>query len=464
MGARAGQAELALWWDEGQRLIRLSLPIVLTNLGQISIQTTEVVLLGWLSPEALAASVLGINVIFPLTLFGIGVVLATAPMMAHDLGRKSYAVREPRRTTLQGFWVAVLITLPAWLLLWQIGPILTALRQEPALIELAKDYVHAAMWGLLPTLWFTVQRNFVAAVERPRPGMVVMFLGVGFNVVVSYGLIFGAFGLPALGVLGAGIAASLTNWLLFFMLQLYLMTERRFRRYRLLGEVWRIEWPRVREIIRLGLPIGVTLIMEVGLFAASGFMMGWLGTAALAAHQIALQCAGVTFMVPLGLCQGATVRVGLAAGRGDRSGARRAGVAALGLGVLFMGSTATCMLLWPGQIVGLFLDRQNPANSEAIGLAMSFLLVAAWFQIFDGSQVIGGGALRGLKDTRWPMLLAIMAYWLFGITAALGLGFGLGLGGLGIWLGLATALAVAAVSMVARFLLLVRRQAWQVRA
>jgi MATE family multidrug resistance protein len=445
------------WRREARALLALSVPIVLTNVGQVAIQTTDVLMIGWLGPEALAASVLGVNLIFVLFLFAIGVVIATAPMMAHDLGRKRHAVREPRRTVRQGLWVPLALGLPSWLILWHIAAILHLLRQDPALIEGAESYVHAAMWGFVPGLWFVVLRNFIAALERPRAGMVVTFLAIGFNALADYGLIFGAFGLPALGLQGAGVATALTNTLMFLGLLGYVLIDLRFRRYQILGRFWRPDWVRFREIFRLGLPIGITLIMEIGLFASAGFMMGWIGMADLAAHQIALQCASVTFMVPLGLSQAATVRVGLAAGAGDPAGVRRAGIAALVIGGVFMSLMAILMWTLPGTIAGLFIDAGDPANAAVLQLAVTFLGIAALFQIFDGGQVIGAGALRGLKDTRWPMVFAAIAYWLVGMSMALGLGFGLGLGGVGIWFGLALALAVAAGLMIGRFLSLQRR-------
>jgi MATE family multidrug resistance protein len=445
------------WRREAGALARLSVPIILTNVGQVGIQTTDVVLIGWLGPDALAASVLGINVMFVLLLFGIGVVAATAPMIAQDLGRRSYAVRGPRRTVRQGLWAALALGLLAMTLLWQIAPLLRLLRQDPALIAAAEPFVHAAMWGFVPGLWFVVLRNFIASLERPRAAMVIMLIGVSFNAVAGYALIFGRLGMPALGLVGAGIAAALTNWFVFAGLLGYVLIDRRFRRFHLLGPLWRPDWARLRELFRIGLPIGVTLVMEVGLFAAAGFVIGLLGTAQLAAHQIALQCASVTFMVPLGLAQAATVRVGLAAGAGDEPGILRAGLVALLMGGAFMLATASVMWSAPAAIVGLFVDTGDPANAAVVHAAVTFLAVAALFQIFDGGQVIGAGALRGLKDTRWPMAFAALAYWAVGGTLALGLGFGAGLGGLGVWLGLAASLAVAAALMVGRFLALQRR-------
>ncbi|HEX5078087.1 MAG TPA: MATE family efflux transporter [Geminicoccaceae bacterium] len=442
------------WRGEARALIALSGPLVLTNLGQVAIQTTDVLLIGWLGTEALAASVLGVNLSFVLLLFSIGVVTATAPMIAQDLGRQRHAVREPRRTVRQGFWVALLLGVPASLILWNIAPILALLRQDPALIGGAEDYVHAAMWGFVPGLWFVVLRNFIASLERPRAGMVIMLVGVSFNAVAAYGLIFGRLGLPALGLRGAGIAAALTNVFLFVALLGFVLIDRRFRRYYILGRFWRTDWSRLREIFRIGLPIGVTLIMEVGLFAGSGFLIGAISTTQLAAHQIALQCAAVSFMVPLGLAQAATVRVGLAVGRSDPAAVLRAGTTALIMGSSFMLAMALVMWSVPRSIVGLFIDAADPANRAVVHAAVTFLAVAAMFQIFDGGQVVGAGALRGLKDTRWPMLFAAFAYWAVGMVCAVGLGLGAGLGGLGVWFGLAAGLAVAAALMIGRFYLL----------
>jgi len=417
------------------------------------------VMIGWLGADALAASVLGVNVMFVLLLFAIGVVAATAPMIAQDLGRRRQAVREPRRTVRQGLWVALAIGLPASLLLWHIAWLLELFGQDPELIAAAEPYVHAAMWGFVPALWFVVLRNFIASLERPRAGMVVMFAGVGFNALADYGLIFGAFGLPALGLQGAGIATALTNLLLFASLLGFVLVDRQFRRFHVLGRLWRPDWTRFREIFRIGLPIGVTLVMEVGLFAAAGFLIGLIGKAELAAHQIALQCASVAFMVPLGLAQAATVRVGLAAGAGDPPGIWRAGITALLMGGVFMIATATVMWTAPEALVGLFIDVGAPANAPVLRAAVMFLAVAALFQLFDGGQVIGAGALRGLKDTRWPMVFAGLAYWVVGMSLAVGLGFGVGLGALGIWIALAIALAVAAALMIGRFVLLQRHRA-----
>jgi MATE family multidrug resistance protein len=363
----------------------------------------------------------------------------------------------------QGLWAVAAMGVPTSLVLWNVAPILALLGQDPVLIEGAETYVHAAMWSYVPAVGFVVLRNFIAALERPRAGMVIMLAGIAVNVVLDYGLIFGAFGLPALGLLGAGIATSIANWLLFAAMMGFLLIDRRFRRYAVLGRLWRPDWDRFGEIFRIGLPIGITLILEIGLFAAAAVLMGLIGTTQLAAHQIALQCAGVTFMVPLGLAQGATVRVGRAVGRDDPEGVLRAGMIALGVGTLFMIAMGALMWTFPLAIVGLFLDLSNPESQAVLDLGATYLMVAAVFQVFDGGQVIAGGALRGLKDTRVPMVLAGVGYWLVGVSASVGLAFAVGLGGLGVWMGLAAGLAVSAVLLIVRFVRLQRRLAGGVR-
>lgn len=453
----AGRGRVS-WRGETRALVRLSVPLVLTNLGQIAMQTTDVLMIGRLGAVPLAASALAVSVFFMLFIFGMGIVMATAPMIAQDLGRRPSAVREPRRTVRQGFWAATAVGLLSMLVLWQIGPVLDAIGHRPELIAGAEAYTHAAMWGVLPALWFIVLRNFTAALERARPAMVITLIGIAVNAAADYVLIFGAFGVPALGLVGAGAATAVSAGFLFVGLLAFILIDRRLRRYYILGRFWRADWRRFRDVFGLGLPIAITLTFEVGLFATAAQLMGLIGVAELAAHLIAIQIASVTFMVPMGLGQAATVRVGLAVGRGDTAGILRAGVLALGLGTGFMALTALLMVTLPYALVGLFLDVTAPANAAVVELAVAFLIIAALFQIVDGGQAIGAGALRGLKDTRWPMVFAGVGYWLVGLGGGIWLAFGRDLGGTGIWYGLAAGLAVAAVLMIGRFTLLHSRR------
>jgi MATE family multidrug resistance protein len=324
--------------------------------------------------------------------------------------------------------------------------------EDPALSADAGRFAHTLQWAMLPALYYLVLRSFVAALEQPGWSLAVGLGGVACNAMVNYTLIFGKFGFPALGLTGAGIGTTITNIFMFLVMALVVTRHPRFRRYHLFGRFWRADRERFREIWRLGLPIAIMLALEIGIFNTAVFLMGLIGAESVAAHAIALQCAALTFMVPLGLSQAATVRVGLAFGRRDQKGIARAGWTAFVLGVSFMALMAMLMLSFPGQLVALFLNPADPANRAVIPLAISFLFVAALFQIFDGAQSVGAGMLRGLQDTKVPMAYAAFGYWGIGLFVAVGLAFGLGWKGVGIWTGLASGLAVVAVLIIGRWL------------
>jgi MATE family multidrug resistance protein len=308
------------------------------------------------------------------------------------------------------------------------------------------------MWCTAPWLLFQLLRNFVAALERPRIVLWLSLAGIGLNALLSWALIFGRLGLPALGLVGAGLGSTLTWWIMCGALVAVIAFDRQFRRFHLFGRWWRFDRDRTLAMARLGWPIGVTMALEMGVFALAAYFMGWIGAPAVAAHAVALQIAALTFMVPLGLGQAATVRVGLAFGRGDRDGVARAGWTAWVLGVAFMGVMALGMWGWPRVLVTQFLT-DVPANAAPIALAVGFLKVAAAFQLVDGAQVIGAGMLRGLHDTRWPLIFALFGYWVVGLGIGAWLAFAADWQGFGIWVGLASGLAVVAALMLARWVL-----------
>ncbi len=258
-------------------------------------------------------------------------VTAVSPIIAQILGRpgRRGKVRDVRRVVRQGFWVASALGVPFMIVSWQVRPIVIFFGQDPDLAVMAEAYMHALLWAFLPALWFVVLRCFVSAFGRTRAVLTVTLWGVAFNAVCGYALIFGHFGMPALGMLGAGISAALTHGSMAGLLLAHVLTDRQFRRYQLLGRLWRPDWSRFFEIFRIGLPIGGMWVLEGGVFAAALFLMGLIGTVEIAAHQIALQCAAIAFMVPLGISQAATVRVGLAAGAGSVPQIRRAGWTAI---------------------------------------------------------------------------------------------------------------------------------------
>lgn len=448
----AVSTEPRLWRAEIRATWLLAYPLILTNLTQALIHATDIVLLGWVGASTLAAGALGVNLFTAFYIFGMGLVTAAAPMLAHELGSRRHSVREVRRTVRQAMWAAFAISIPVWLLLWQSEAILIAMGQDPVLAANAGRFVRALQWGLLPALLYLVLRAFVSALEKPIWSLIVAAGAVVINGLVNYVLIFGKLGLPALGLLGAGIGSALTNVLMFAGMAWVVIRHRDFRRYSIFGRFWRSDWARFADVWKLGFPIAITLLLEVTIFNAAVFLMGLFGTAALAAHAIAIQIAMLTFMVPLGLAQAVTVRVGLASGRRDTAGIARAGWTSFVLGVGFMACMSLLMISMPTQLIHLFLDESDFANAPVIALAVSFLFVAALFQIFDGAQVVGAGMLRGLQDTTIPMLYAAFGYWVIGMGVGVSLGFGLGWEGIGIWTGLAAGLAVVAVLMLHRWI------------
>ena len=440
------------WRIELRSTLALAWPLILANVTQQAIVATDVLLMSWLGPTELAASALALNFTYTLNMLLMGLLIASSPMMATALGKRSNSVRDVRRTFRAGLWLLV-FTLPIyWLILWNIGAIMLALGQNPRLAGEGQSFLRAYMWCTGPWLLFTLMRNFISALERPRAVFVLSAAGIGLNAVVSWALIFGHFGLPALGIVGGGLGSTITWSLLCGAMALFVVADRRFRRFHLFGRWWRFDPERTAAMARLGWPIGLTMALEMGVFALAAYFMGWIGATAVAAHAIALQLAALTFMVPLGLGQAATVRVGLALGRRDEVGVTRAGWTAWVIGVGFMGTMAVLMWIFPRQLVTLFLP-DVPANALVIGLAVSFLRVAAAFQLADGAQVIGAGMLRGLHDTRWPLVFALVGYWVVGLGIGAWLAFGEDWKGVGIWVGLASGLAAVAALMLARWML-----------
>lgn len=449
---RSTAERFAPWLSEARSTMALAWPLVLTNLAQTGMTATDVLMMGRLGPQAVAAGALAANLYFALLIFGIGVMSATAPMIAAERGRNRHAVREVRRTVRQGFWSALAISVPCWVLLWNGERVLLAMGQDPALAAAAGSYVRTLQWSLLPFLLYLVLRSFLAAMERPIWALAAVVLGLVVNAFANWVLIFGHLGFPALGLPGSGLATVFATWVMMGALAAVVVLDRRFRRYHLFGRWWRADWPRLRDFWRLGLPIGATLAFEVTIFNAAVFLMGLFGEAPLAAHSIAIQIASLTFMVPLGFSQAVTVRVGRAFGARDPVGITRAGWTAFALGVGFMVLMALMMLLVPRLLIGAFIDVGAPGNALVVELAVTFLALAALFQVADGAQVMGAGMLRGLHDARIPMIYAGLGYWGLGLPIGVMLAFWGGMQGVGLWLGLAAGLAVVAVLMVARWL------------
>jgi len=437
------------WRGEFAATLALAWPLITAQLAQMALQTTDVIMMGWLGPEPLAAGTIAVALVHPLTIFGIGVLTATAPMISQAIGSGRY--RNVRRTVRPGLWIGVLLSAAFVPTLLNGESILRLIGQAPGLSALAGEYLAYAAWAAPAMMLLVPPRSLVSARGHTRVVLAVVLAGVAANAFFNYALMFGNFGFPRLELRGAGISTTITAWAMFGLLLAYIVLHGRYRRYLVLARVWKPDWPQFREIFRIGTPIGFTMLAEVGVFAGAAVMMGWLGVDELAAHAVALQCAAVAFMVPFGLSQATTIRVGLAFGRGDREGVRKAGYASLGIATGFSAFTCVLFLLFPIALVSLYLDPADPANQASVALAASYLVIAGLFQFVDGAQVVSAAALRGLSDTRVPMIIAIIGYW--GIGAPLGyvLAFPLELRGVGIWFGLAAGLTVVAVVLTVRF-------------
>lgn len=439
----------ALWRAEFTALMILGWPLIVAQLARNALFTTDLILTRWLGAEFLAAASLATSFYNPILLLGVGIVGAVAPLVAQALGRRD--IREMRRVVRQGLWVAIALGLLIMPVLWQVRPLMVLLGQDPGVITLAEGFIHACAWLIFPAMGLIVLQSFLAAHGDTRIILWITLFGVLFNAGLNWVLMFGNLGFPRLELVGAGITTAVVNLLMFALTLGYILRHPRYRRYHLLGRFWRADWQRFFSVFRLGLPIGLTLLAEVGLFASAAFLMGRLGTDELAAHAVALQWASLAFMIPLGLGQATTVRVGNAHGRGDREGVTRAGWAALVVGLGFSAVTSLAFFVVPHALVSAFLDPSDPTNAVPLALAATYLLVAALFQFVDGAQAIAAAILRGLSDTKIPMLVAIFGYWGIGFSTSWLFGFVFGWRGLGVWLGLAAGLAVVAVILAARF-------------
>jgi MATE family multidrug resistance protein len=440
------------WRRESAAIVTLALPLALTMLSHIAMVTTDVVMMGRLGPQSLAASTLANHLYWLFDMFAMGLVGAVVPILAQHLGARRF--RQVRRAARQGFWAAAIIAVPCTAAIWQTQAILALFGQDPDLSRAAQDYLRAMVPGFLPGLWFIVLSGFLAAHTRPRATLVVAILGIGINGLADYALMFGHFGLPALGLAGAGYASALVSSFMFLGLLAFVSLDWRLRRYRLLGRFWRADWPQLREIFHVGLPIAVTVLAEIGLFTAAALLMGLLGTASLAAHGIAVQCCAIAYMVADGIAKATMVRVGRAAGAGDDGRAARAGWAGMSLGLAYGLLPAAAFWFLGSAITDLYLEANGAESASVTTFAVSFLAVAALFQIADCTQVTAMGALRGLKDTRAPMLIALAGYWGLGLPFGAVFGIYLKLGGEAIWSGLAVGLMVVSGCLIWRFRIL----------
>ena len=432
-------------------LLRLATPLVGANLLQMGVYAIDVVFVARLTPLDLAASTLGVFLYSLMLWMMLGLATACAPLIAAELGRRRHAVREVRRSFRMAMWLAALVSLPIMILLANGTTILLFARQDPEVARRAGAFLDILLFAMVPAIFAGVMRTAAAALGRPGWALGVTAMALGLGALGNWLLVFGHGGFPALGLEGSAIASVATTMAMMIAYGLILSFDPRLRRYRLFGRWWRPEWSRLAEIVKLGVPIAFTFVLEGALFGGAALLMGRIGVAAIAAHAVALNIAALTFQIPLGVAQAATIRVGMAYGARDRDAVGRAGRVALGVGIGIMAFTALLIFSLPRLFVSIYLDVDAPANTVVVALALQYLIVAAIFQLVDGAQAVAAGVLRGVQDTRVPMLIAAFGYWVAGFGTSIYLGFQVGWQGVGIWIGLAVGLLVVSALLLWRW-------------
>ncbi len=440
-------AEAMTYGGHARAILVLGLPLIGGHLGQIAIGVTDTVMLGWYAVEALAAVTLASTYFFTVFLLGSGFAMAVMPMVA------SYVAEEDdtsiRRATRMGMWLSLGFAVLVLPMLLRAEPILLLLGQKPDVAADAARYLLWAGIGMVPALMVMVLKSYLAALERTQVVFWITVVAAVTNGLANYALIFGNWGAPELGLVGAAIASVSTQVVSLIGVLAYV----RFvvPQHQMFVRFWRSDLQMLTRVFQLGWPIGLTMLSESGLFALSALMMGWLGTIPLAAHGIAVQLAAITFMVHLGLANVATIRAGNALGRRDLPHMARGAIMVTALSVAFAALTIVGFLIWPDQLISLFMQKDEPARVEILAIGVGLLAMAALFQLVDGAQVVGLGMLRGVQDTRAPMFIAAFSYWVIGAPASYLFGFTLGWGGIGVWGGLVLGLGAAAILLNGRF-------------
>jgi MATE family multidrug resistance protein len=437
------------WRPELKAILRLTMPLAAAQLAQMLMGITDAVMMGRISTDALAAGGLGGNVAFMMIIMAQGLVVSIQPIVAQARGAGEQSGFG--RILLGGLVVATVAAVPIILAITHIDLLLDAVGEPHQIATMTLEYELAFAWGIPVALWQGAFRSYLSAMERPGIIMIVASVACVANLFLNWVLIFGHLGLPALGLKGSGYATAIVWWGMGAAFVLYTW------RARLLPsdffQMTLVEFGHgLRAMLKLGWPISGIYAVEIGLFSASSLLMGRFGPVALAAHQICLGLASLTFMVPLGISQAATVRVGFHVGAGAIERARIAGLTALGLGIGFMSIMAVSLWALGRPIFYLYLNATDPKLDAVLALGSELLAVAAVFQVFDGAQVVAAGALRGLKDTRASLLAAVIGYWCLGMPIGAGLAFGLGMGPVGLWWGFVGGLVAVSILLSLRFL------------
>jgi MATE family multidrug resistance protein len=434
---------------EIKELLHLTIPLASAQVAQAATGFVDTVMMGWMGQQTLAAGGLATTTYTTLLVAATGVVFSVSPLIAEAFGAGNR--HKIPKVTQQGFWLCLFLSIPAMVILGHIDSLMLHFGQAKSIVNLAKIYLDVMLWGVFPALTFAMLKSVVSSLSQPRIVTLIVVIGTLFNAVGNYALGFGKLGFPTMGLTGIALASVLSQWVMLVFLVIYIFKHQQLRTYQIFDKLYPFEPKILREMIGVGLPIGISFAFEVGLFSVTTYLMGLLGTSILAAHLIVFQTIAVVFMVPLGMSFATTIRVGQWNGQNDLVGVRRTAYTSMWMGVIFMTAMAVFLLVFSRQVIGLYLDIRNPENANVISLATPMFAVAAVSQILDGVQTTAAGALRGLKDTRIPMLLSFIAFWVFGLASGYLLGFPLGFGGVGLWWGQAIGVGASAGVFIWRF-------------
>lgn len=429
---------------ESGLLMKIGLPVIITQILQMSMSFVDTVMAGQLSAQDLAAVAVGNAVLMPIVVLCLGCMMAVTPIVAQNVGARRFT--QIGKNARQVLWLAFILSIPCFFLLRNLEFMMVYMGVTEEIIPVAAGYLKAISWGVFPAFAYGALRYFNEGLTVTRPAMYIAVLGLLVNIPANYILMFGKLGFPQLGAIGTGYASAIVFTVMFIAMIWFTATFDSFKRFEIFNRFRLPEKRYLSELTKIGVPIGISSAMEVTLFAVVSILISTLSTIEIAGHQVAINFASLCFMIPFGLSVAISARVGNSVGRGRIDEARFRGYVGVAISVLLMCGTATIMLLFPEQITRIY--TQDP---EVIAVAVQLLFLAAIFQISDGLQVAGFGALRGLKDTKVPMVVNLFAYWVIGIPVAYILGFNFEFGAPGFWMGLIAGLTIAGILHNVRF-------------
>lgn len=424
--------------------VKLAYPVAIGQLGHIMMGVVDSLMVGRLGAENLAASSIANSVFFLIFVIGLGITFAISPLVAIDAG--AGRSRESGSILKNGLVLNIIAAFILWFIIYFISDHMYLLKQPPAVAALASSYMKILSFSVFPLMVFQSYRQFIEGLSIMTPAMVIT-IGANFtNAFFNWVLIFGKLGMPSLGLNGAGYATTLTRVFMAFALMMYVLRSVRIKELGALSGRHPVNFETIKKILSIGLPSGFQYFFEVGAFSSAAVIVGWIGTKQLAAHQIALNLASVTYMTVTGISAAAAIRVGNAVGRGIKEEVRMAGFGAAFLGASIMAFFGICFIFLRFTLPGFYID-----DPEVLSIASSLLIIAAIFQISDGTQAVALGMLRGLTDVKMPTVITFVAYWIFGLPVGYLLAFNFRMGVTGIWIGFIVGLSASAIMLTTRF-------------